>query len=144
MVSYNIILNSQNKVAGTPNNDTKFYYDWTFLTDNEYKLTFTFNGSTINTSTLIPSIHIDLGQTNTYAVSSTMISGINSLSIGTLNTNGLLLTSSQVTNGSIYLSHRPTNSIFSVRILDPSGNPFLDSGSAIMNNYMLTLHLEKP
>ena len=143
MVCYNIILNSQNKVAGTPNNDTKFYYDWTFLNDTEYKLTFSFNGSSANSTSAIPSVHIDLGQTSTYAVSSTMISGINSLSIGTLTNTGLLLSANQVSNGSIYLSHRPTNSIFSVRILDPSGVPLLDNGASIMNNYILTLHLEQ-
>ena len=144
MVSYNIILNSQNKLAGTTNNDTKFLFDWTFIPDNEYKLTFSFNGSSANSTSAIPSVHIDLGQTNTYSNSSTIIMANNSLSIGTLTNTGLILSANQVSNGCIYLSHRPTNSIFSVRILDPSGVPLLDNGASIMNNYILTLHLEIP
>ena len=75
------------------------------------------------------SLSIDLGQTANFTVQQNKTHASNSHIIGVIN---------DMINPPIYLKSRPSNNLFSVKILNKN-----NTISTIENNYVLNLHFEK-
>ena len=73
MPVYNIVLNTQNQVAGGTNASCSYFFDWGILPRGEYKVTFSYQGgfNTINT-VRFATLSVDLGQSKNFTTSSTV------------------------------------------------------------------------
>lgn len=155
--SYKIVLNSH-IAGGNLMHFQQFFYDWDKLEQGSYKCSFTFiagiNGNPDNL--YVPTVAIDLGQSNVYFAKGTNTLETPSIPnfIGYLNSNVILynlidpiqnnayLYANLETNPSIYLQQRPTNNTFSVRI-QVNNNPTFNYNTNLIGKYTLTLYLEK-
>ena len=73
--TYNIILNSLNKVAGGTNADATYYFDWSVIPKGEYFITIDYIGGTNSIgSARFATLSIDLGQSKNFTSSATSTS----------------------------------------------------------------------
>lgn len=151
----NVILNSNNALAGSVNNDATYNIDWgAILKPNQpYKLHFTYVGqsNTITAASKIAQIQIDF-QMQQYLNQSSTYGAPTSLSIGCLRTfyvNGVInyLFADDNNNTPIFLQTRPFNNLFRVRVLNNDSTPVLWTDNAAVpvanGNYVLSLSFQE-
>lgn len=121
---YNVILQSAIGNGATVLSET-YFYDWTRIPDVPYKLTFTFNSTSIVPSaTTNASIYMNLNQSynNVASAQGTNVVGYRSDFLGSLyinyNTSTFSYLAADITsNPPVYLDGRPKNNNFMVQIL---------------------------
>lgn len=151
----NVILNSNNALAGSVNNDATYNIDWgSILKPNQpYKLHFSYVGqsNTITAATKIAQIQIDF-QMQQYLNQSSTYGAPTSLAVGCLRTfyvNGTInyLFADDSNNPPIYLQTRPFNNLFRVRVLTNDAIPVLWTDNAavpvVNGNYIISLSFQE-
>ena len=143
---FNIILNSNNKIAGGTNGNATYHFDWSVLPVSKYKVTFSLvaNKNTL-TGTRTASVFVDLGQRTCFTTSATRTSAQTTRFLGFLFFfSGQYLVSPSNINPPIYLEDNPNNNSFSVQILDGTGAIWLDDATTPVQigDYVLNLNLE--
>ena len=144
MVSYNIVLNSLNRVVGSAINDAYYNFDFSVLpATGSYKITFNYMGSlnSINAYRLA-SLHVDLGQINNYTTTPLYTTANSIRCLGLLSYSGLGLIATSNFNSATYIQNRPLSNYFNVQVLDNLGVPFLDDSGAMLKDYILIINLE--
>jgi hypothetical protein len=148
---YNVVLNSDLRVAGSPINNAGFYFDWSALPRGKYKVSWVFVSGVCNMSTLYPPVgmvEINLGQSAVFRADSTNVQASTTNIIGIVTPNALSATAflyaDLTTNPPLSLAGRPNNNAFTVRLIDNSVPPalFLDSAGTVLPEYVLTLSFE--
>ena len=149
---YTITLNSitaYQSPSGVNQNNLKIYnINWdTIMPDCPYEVHFTFmceNNQTLLTT--IPMVYCDFGNTNVYEPDSTggRTIAASSQYMGILKAQGVAAAffyfSEDETNMPIYLNSRPRNNVFSVRILNNDGTPFVTSTGGNLASYIMTIN----
>ena len=147
---YNVVLNSNLRVPGTTTSNAGYYFDWSAFQDGKYKLTWTFVSATCNLAgyAAIPMVEINLGQAKAFRIDPTNVQTATSNIVGIVVPNILatasFLAADLTTNSPVFLSHRPNNNAFFVRIMTNALVPvdFTDNAAAALTSYVLTLSLE--
>lgn len=151
----NVILNSNNALAGSTNSNANYNIDWgAILKPNKaYKLHWTYVGqsNTITAASKLAQVQIAfqmeqyLGQSSTYGAPT-------SISIGALRTfyvNGVInyLFADDNNNPPIYLETRPYSNTFNVRVMTNDATPIEwkdNAATPVVNgNYMLNLSFQE-
>jgi hypothetical protein len=151
----NVVLNSNNALAGSTNNNATYNIDWgAILKPNKpYKLHWTYVGqtNTITAATKIAQVQIDF-QMETYLNKSSIYGAPTTFTIGSLRTfylNGAVnyLFADDNNNPPIYLQTRPHSNTFRVQVLTNDATPvaWTDSaGTPVANgNYILNLSFQE-
>lgn len=139
METYNIIINSLTKIAGTNYSNYEYTYDWGLIPEGKYEMTFSFTSAATTDNTLLTILIPDLGATMNNFTTATNTGGNYANMLGTVtNINSLYYKSCVNENPPIYLNNRPMNSRFSVYVLDNTGT-FKNIAVA----YILILSLKK-
>jgi hypothetical protein len=126
-MTYTLLINSDDANSGTIDN-SRFFFDWDTFVDEKYKVYVQFVSSALTSSFVkIPSLFIELGQSNSFSVNKTLIISQNTHFVGQLykvetKTSPYLI--SDTNSKCIELLHRPTNKDFNVRILNDDETPF--------------------
>ena len=140
-------LNTAFKTSGN-NNNASYIFDWSVLPDVPYNVYFAFVASDSNAyvagTSVTASIYIDLGATSTTYSASSNFGAQTTSYIGSLRkiaSSGAnyYLYSDKYTNPPIYISGRPRNNTFTVRILSDTGGNF---DISMLGSYILTLYFE--
>ena len=145
---YTVVLNSINysTTAGTGANTRGYNFDWTILPDVPYEVHFTYIGELNNIDyATLPMIYIDFNTaTQVYEPKQTRGGAPTSQYLGFLQTYlvgvSSFLHAEDGTNAPIYLTGRPVNNAFTVRVLNNDGNPFTAAGATALGEYVLTLN----
>ena len=151
----NVILNSNNALAGSTNSNANYNVDWgAILKPNQaYRLHFTYVGqaNTITAASKLAQVQIGfqmeqyLGQSSTYGAPT-------SITIGALRTfyiNGTInyLFADDNNNPPIYLQTRPYSNTFNVRVMTNDATPIEWKDNAatpvVNNNYILNLSFQE-
>jgi hypothetical protein len=150
----NVILNSNNALAGSANNDATYNIDWgSILEPNKpYRLHFSYVGqpNSLTAATKLAVIMVDfqmeqyLNSSSTYGAPTTMTLGV----LRSFYLNGAVnyLFSDDNNNPPVYLQNRPGNNTFRVRVMTNDATPvaWVDSSTtAPNNNYILTLSFQE-
>lgn len=140
-------LNTAFKTNGN-NNSASYIFDWSILPDIPYNVYFAFvasdNNAYVGATSVTASIYIDLMATGTTYTASTVFGSSTTSYIGSLRktissgTNYYLF-ADKLTNPPIYISGRPKNNTFTVRILSDSGGNY---DASMLGSYILTLYFE--
>ena len=151
----NVVLNSNNAISGSANNDATYFVDWgAILKDRKpYRLHWTYVGmpNTLTASSKLAQVQVDF-QTRAYLNRTSMMGAPNTQTIGVLRSfylNGTVnyLFSDDGNNPPIYLDSRPQNNTFRVQILTNDGTPVLwkdNAATPVVNgNYILTLSFQE-
>lgn len=147
---YNVVINSNQRAAGTSVNDAGYNFDWSVLPQGKYKLTWVFIGGPCNMSTLIilPMLEITLGQASVFRADPTTVRASTTTALGIITPNVIssacYLSADLTTNSPIFLANKPNNNSFNVRIVTNDTVPvlFLDYNGDALPEYVLTLSLE--
>jgi hypothetical protein len=148
MTNYNVLINSNNRVAGgTSTSSANYYFDWGIMQEGEYIMTFGFTSSNVNTTiNKIALLSVNLGQSNVYTASSQTIRASTTTVIGGAipNENDVssFLYGDKNTNGPIQL-YRPTSNEFTVDIRTLNGALWTDAVGAQIPEYLLSLNFER-
>lgn len=147
----NVILNSNNALAGSTNNNANYNVDWgSILKDKTaYRLHWTYVGqaNTLTAASKLAQVKVNFNMEN-YLNTSSVIGAPTTQTIGVLRSaylNGALnvLYAGDNDNTPIYLANRPYNNIFNVQVLTNDATPvaWLDNAGVPVVNaaYMLTL-----
>lgn len=149
-----IQLNSSNCTAQTSsnaNNNKDYYVDWSQLPQGKYSVTWSLNASnnTFSSPIILPFVYVDLGTTNILTTKSQNSPAVRTRCIGTLfisySTAALnCLYADTSTNPAFYLNSRPSNNIFNVSILNPSGGYWVDKANTpiAIGDYVLNLSFQ--
>jgi hypothetical protein len=151
----NVILNSNNALAGSTNNNATYNIDWgSILEPNKsYRLHFSYTGqpNTLTASSKLAVIMIDLNMeqylntSSTYGAPTTTTLGV--LRSFYLNGTVNYLFSDDSNNPPVYLQTRPYANTFRVRIMTNDATPVLwldNAGTpAVNNSYILTLSFQE-
>ena len=146
---YTIVLNSQQAyaTAGSGSNTKTYNFDWSILQQGPYEVHWTFLSETTNIAyNTLPLVFIDFNgasnvysgsnsQTNTSAPTTNYMGFIKSYITGA---NGFF-NCEDMTNLPIYLNSRPTNNVFTVRILNNDGTPYQPT-TGNLGEYIMTLN----
>ena len=146
---YTIVLNSLQAyaTAGTSANTKTYNFDWSILQQGSYELHWTFLSETTNVAYgTLPLVFIDFnGAANVYSGSNLLAntSAPTSQYIGFVKSyitgaNGFFH-AEDMTNLPIYLNSRPNNNIFTVRIINNEGNPYVPA-TGVLGDYIMTLN----
>lgn len=151
----NVILNSNNAISGSTNNDATYNIDWgAILKPNKsYRLHWTYVGqsNTITAASKVAQVQIDF-QMEQYLNKSSTYGAPKSLTIGCLRTfyvNGVInyLFADDNNNPPIYLERRPYGNTFKVQVLTNDATPALWLDNAVTpvvnGNYMLNLSFQE-
>lgn len=151
----NVVLNSNNALTGSANNDATYFVDWGAILDDRksYELHWTYVGmpNTLTASSKLAQVTVDF-QTRAYLNRSSMMGAPNTQTIGVLRSsylNGTInyLFADDNNNPPLYLDTRPQNSTFRVQILTNDATPALWKDNAatpvVNNSYILTLSFEE-
>lgn len=157
--SYNIVLNSffcTSDTLGNLTSDKNYYIDWSsIMPKGEYELTFSFiaEGNYITTQATLPLIYIDFltaskvnaTQTGFQASSSTFLGNVYSTYLDP-NAHICYYRADQAFNNPIFLSNRPYDNLFNVKIVtnDNPPVPWVDQATipVTMGPYVLNLHFK--
>lgn len=140
-------LNTASKTGGN-NNTASYIFDWSILPDIPYNIYFAFVSSDSNAyvgaTSVTASIYIDLMATGTTYTASTVFASSVTSYIGSLRKTissgaNYYLFADKFTNPPIYISGRPRNNTFTVRILSDTGGVF---DVSMLGSYILTLYFE--
>jgi hypothetical protein len=148
MTTYNVLINSNNRIAGgTTTSSARYYFDFGALPECDYLLSWGFVSSNVNTSiNRLGLLSINLGQCSVYTASSTNIRATTTNYIGTIipNENDVssFLYGDSNTNNKIMLK-RPNNNEFTVEIRAIDGSLWVDSVGNAIPEYLLALNFEK-
>ena len=147
----NVVLNSNNALAGSTNNNANFNVDWGAILKDKtaYELHFTYVGqtNTITSASKLAQVSLDF-QTETYLNASSTYGAPTTTHLGTLRSfylNGTTnyLFADDNNNPPVYLKNRPYNNTFNVRVLTNDATPVGwtdNAGVPVVNgNYILTL-----
>jgi len=152
----NVILNSNNALAGSANNDATYNIDWgSILEPNKpYKLHFSYTGqpNTLTAASKLAVVMVDfqmeqyLNTSSTYGAPTSMTLGV--LRSFYLNGTTNYLFSDDSNNPPVYLKNRPGNNTFRVRIVTNDATPvaWTDNAGppAVANgNYILCLSFQE-
>lgn len=152
--SFVIQLSSSNctaQTASNANNNKDYYVDWSQLPQGKYSVTWSLNASdnTFSTPIVLPFVYIDLGTSNIFTTKSQNDPAIRTRCIGTLFVNNATsslncLYADIATNPPFYLNSRPSNNIFNVSILNPSGGFWVDKAATplAIGDYVLNLSFQ--
>jgi hypothetical protein len=150
MTIYNVLINSNNRVAGgTTTSSANYYFNWgSVLPEGAYLLRWGFTSSNVNTMiNKIAVISVNLGQSSVYTASSSSVRASTTNIIGSAISNESDLSSflygDSNTNNIVFLSNAPSVNEFTVTITDLAGNLWTDAGSNPLPEYMLALNFEK-
>jgi hypothetical protein len=151
----NVILNSNQALANSTNNNATFNFDWgsVLKSDKPYLLTWSYMGqpNTLTVASKVAQIQIDfqmeqyLNKVSTYgAPTATCIGVLRSIFLN----NALnFLYAETGSNPAIYMQTRPFNNLFTVKVLTNDATPIGWTDNAgvpvVNNNYMLTLSFEE-
>ena len=143
-----VVVNSNNKLFGN-NNVANYNFDWFFIPDIPYKVSFSFSASDNNAYVLATAptanIHIDFGECSQTFICLTGIDSARTTPyLGTLRkaiSSGAnyYLFANRTTNPPIYLNGRPNNKFFRVNILTDTGAGY---DLSMLGSYVLTLYFE--
>lgn len=152
----NVVLNSNNALAGSANNNATYFIDWSaILKDNTaYRLHWTYTGqvNTFTTASKLPQVRVDfnmenyLNKSSTFgAPTTTFIGNLQPKQIVNNTTWGLYADDSN--NPPIYLNKRPYNNTFNVQVVTNDATPVLWVDNAATpvanNNYILILSFQE-
>lgn len=149
-----IQLNSSNctaQTASNANNNKDYYVDWSQLPQGKYSVSWSLNASDniFSTPIVLPFVYVDLGTTNIFTTKSQNDQAIRTRCIGTLyvsNSTASLscLYADTHSNPAFYLNSRPSNNIFNVSILNPSGALWVDKAPTpvAIGDYVLNLSFQ--
>ena len=146
---YTLVLNSQQAyvTAGTGANTKTYNFDWNILPNCPYEVHWTFLSETTNVAYgTLPLVFIDFNGasnvfsgsnllTNTSAPTSQYFGFVKSYLTGA---NGFFH-AEDMTNMPIYLNSRPNSNVFSVRIINNEGNPYVPA-TGVLGDYIMTLN----
>lgn len=145
MVNYNIVINSNNSVAGSNSSNFVYNFDWSNIQEGEYELTFNFSSNLTNVSEAIVVACPDLGVSrNTFTtISSTSqqfngVLGVIYPTVGTVSTSNDDYFVPATYNPPVYLQTRPYSSQFTINLYTNSG-ALVD----LENEYIIILSLKK-
>ena len=151
----NVILNSNNALPGSTNNNASYNIDWgSILQPNKpYKLHFTYVGqaNTFTIASKLAQVLVNF-QMEQYGNQSSTYGAPTTTHIGTLRSfylNGTTnyLFSDDINNTPVYLQTRPYNNIFTVEVVTNDAVPVGwtdNAGAPVVNNdYMLTLSFQE-
>jgi hypothetical protein len=121
--SFNLMINSKNYYFSSgDNNDQQYYFDWSLIPDIPYNVHMTYVGELNDLSTLaeLPLVYIDFNTSqSTYEVGS-VATNYSSQFVGFLRAERAVTSSflyaEDNTNPPIFLSGRPTNNLFTVKV----------------------------
>jgi len=151
----NVILNSNNALTGSTNNDATYNIDWgSILEPNKpYKLHFSYTGqpNTLTAASKLAVVMVDfqmeqyLNTSSTYGAPTTMTLGV--LRSFYLNGTTNYLFSDDSNNPPVYLKNRPGNNTFRVRVVTNDATPVAwtdNAGTPVANgNYILCLSFQE-
>jgi hypothetical protein len=159
---YKVVLSSA--FSNTPNYNTAFYYDWSQIPDQPYKVSFTYTaaantgGASYLTDSVVAMVYVDVGQGayNSIASSpsnpnpagaiyrSNFLGVLEAKTMATSAASGYYswLSADLTTNAPTYIDTRPRNNSLVVEIRPNSNNLTGDYGTPTPANYVLTLCLE--
>ena len=148
MTIYNVLINSNNRVAGgTSTSSANYYFDWGIMEEGMYDLSWGFTCSDVDTTiNEIALVSINLGQCNVFTASSTNVRASTTSIIGSIipneNDTSSFLYGDRNTNGVIRLN-RPTNNEFTVEIRTLDGLLYVDTATLSLPEYLLSLNFQK-
>lgn len=148
-----IQLNTSNctaQTASNANNNKDYYVDWSQLPQGKYSVTWSLNASnnTFSTPIVLPFVYVDLGTSNIFTTQSANAPASRTRCIGTLfiSSSATLncLYADTSTNPAFYLNSRPSNNVFNVSILNPTGGYWVDKASTpiAIGDYVLNLSFQ--
>ena len=149
MTIYNVLINSNNRVAGgLTTSSSRYYFNWGIMEEGEYLVTWGFTSSNINTTVnKIGLVSINLGQSNVYTASSSNTRASTTNIIGSIipNENDVssFLYGDRNTNGVIRLNQRPQSNEFTVEITSLDNLLWVDSVGVPITEYLLSLNFER-
>ena len=151
----NVVLNSNNAIAGSTNNNATYFVDWSAILDDRkpYRLHWTYvsQPNTLTAASKLAQVQVDFN-TRAYLNKTSFMGAPNTQTIGVLRSfylNGTVnyLFSDDNNNPPIYLNSRPQNNLFRVQVLTNDATPvaWLDNaGVPVANNaYILTLSFQE-
>ena len=139
------------QTASNANNNKDYYVDWSQLPQGKYSVTWSLNASdnTFSSPIILPFVYVDLGTTNIFTTKSQNDPAIRTRCIGTLFVNNATaslncLYADTHSNPAFYLNSRPSNNIFNVSILNPSGGYWVDKAvtPVAIGDYVLNLSFQ--
>jgi hypothetical protein len=148
MTIYNVLINSNNRIAGgTTTSSATYYFDFGALPEGDYLLSWGFTSSNINTTiNKLCLLSASLGQCSVYTASSTNIRATTTNILGTLipneNDASSFVYGDSNTNNKIMLK-RPNNNEFTVEIRALDGSLWTDAVANPIPEYLLALNFEK-
>lgn len=150
MPIYNVLINSNNRVAGgATTSSANYYFNWGgVMEQGSYLLRWGFTCSNTDTTVnRIGLVSINLGQSSVYTASSTSVRASTSNIIGSIipNENDLssFLYGDSNTNNIIHLGNAPSVNDFTVEIRNLDGTLWTDSAGNPIPEYLLALNFEK-
>lgn len=127
--SFNLMVNSKNYFSSSgDNNNQQYYFDWSLIPDIPYNVHMTYVGELNDLSTLaeLPLVYIDFGTSQSTFEVGRVSSNYSSQFVGFLRAERAVTSSflyaEDNTNPPIFLSGRPINNLFTVKIY--SNNEF--------------------
>lgn len=142
--SYNVILNSTNKIStGSSLSDCTYGFDWTLLPLGNYYVRFTFISKLMNLSvTDMACINVNLSSQNVFQASN-RVAGLTTNFIGIAKANIISTTSyllsEEQTNIYLYLNARPSNALINVIINNNDNTTLFTPDVGAMVDYILQL-----
>ena len=151
----NVILNSNNRLAGGATNNASFYVDWSAILKDRtpYKVHFSYVGmpNTFTIATKLAQVHANFNMKN-YLNQNSNNGAPTTLTLGILRSfylNGTLnyLFADDINNPPAYIENRPLENTINIKILTTDAVPILWSDNAgaplAPNNWVLTLSFEE-
>lgn len=147
---YTIVLNSQQAyaTAGTGSNTKTYNFDWSILPQGSYEVHWTFLSETTNIAyNTLPLVFIDFnGAPNVYSGSNTSSIASTSQYMGFVKSYitgaNAFFHAEDMTNMPLYFNSRPTNNVFTVRILNNDNPPTpYQPTTGNLGEYVMTINL---
>lgn len=143
---YNISFDSTLSYSGANNNKRSYVTDWaSFLPDNTpFRVTFSFSGADITmVNNEVMTLHMDIGQTCSYAAGTSQTSSTRYLGILIVNGSGVAgnYYATHTTNPPVYIRKRPSSNVTEVEL--HQGLTSTNFNNPVPGNYVLTLAFEE-
>lgn len=151
----NVVLNSNNALSGSTNNNATYFVDWGAILEDRkaYKMHFSYTGqpNTLTSASKLAQVVVDF-QTRNYLNRTSQMGAPTTQTIGVLRSfylNGTVnyLFSDDSNNPPLYLDSRPQNNTFRVQVLTNDATPVAwtdNAGTPVANNaYILMLSFQE-
>ena len=147
---YTVILNSNNRVAGSTVSNATYYFDWTVFSESKYKMTSVFTSTAVNATNVLTlaMLEVQLGQSKVFKANATQTRATTTNTIGFVIPNATAVSTFYygdiTTLPPVYLYHRPNQNDFYVRLTTNAIIPidWVDYVGAQMTEYNLILTFE--